>query len=178
MRSRYRIHNPDGAYFLTATIIEWLPVFTRPRECEIITSALAYCRANKSLRIYAYVLMENHLHLVAAAPDLVNTIRAFKRHTARQLLAATQETGRDWLLNQFEYYKKRHKTTSTYQVWQEGVHPQLLQNDVMIEQKIDYIHQNPTRRGWVDAPEHWRYSSARNYLLNDHSVLQIDGLIA
>jgi hypothetical protein len=33
----------------------------------------------------------------------------------------------------------------------------------MMRQKIDYIHYNPVKRGFVDEPEHWRYSSARNY---------------
>lgn len=46
----------------------------------------------------------------------------------------------------------------------------------MLRQKIAYIHNNPVRRGWVDLPEQWRYSSARNYLLGDHSVLEIDEL--
>jgi hypothetical protein len=46
----------------------------------------------------------------------------------------------------------------------------------MLHQKIDYIHENPVRRGWVEAPEHWRYSSARNYMLEDHSVLELDCL--
>jgi hypothetical protein len=34
----------------------------------------------------------------------------------------------------------------------------------MMVQKIEYIHANPVKRGYVDTPEHWRYSSARNYL--------------
>ena len=46
----------------------------------------------------------------------------------------------------------------------------------MLRQKIEYIHDNPVRRGYVDAPEHWRYSSARNYVLGDQSVLEVDEL--
>jgi hypothetical protein len=46
----------------------------------------------------------------------------------------------------------------------------------MLNQKTDYIHTNPVRRGYIDVPEHWRYSSARNYYLDDHSVLEIDPL--
>jgi hypothetical protein len=61
-------------------------------------------------------------------------------------------------------------------VWQEGFHPQRIDSDAMMQQKIHYIHQNPVRRGFVDAPEEWRYSSARNYVCNDHSVLEIDEL--
>ena len=118
--------------------------------------------------------MENHLHLAVQAPDLVRVMQSFKRHTARQIVHWAEATRKTWLLNQFAYFKKKHKTTSKYQVWQEGTHPQLVQNDSMLRQKVAYIHDNPVRRGYVDAPEHWRYSSARNYVLEDDSVLEID----
>ena len=52
----------------------------------------------------------------------------------------------------------------------------MILNEEMLMQKIEYIHYNPVRHGLVDAPEHWRYSSSRNYLLNDHSVIPIDEL--
>jgi putative transposase len=53
---------------------------------------------------------------------------------------------------------------STYQVWEEGSHPQRIEDEVVMRQKLDYIHYNPVKRGYVDLPEHWRWSSARNYL--------------
>ena len=59
--------------------------------------------------------------------------------------------------------KRSHKTESDYQVWEEGNHPQLIETESVMRQKLDYIHQNPVKRGYVDRPEHWRYSSARNY---------------
>ena len=68
------------------------------------------------------------------------------------------------IVNHYTFYKKAHKNERAYQFWQEGVHPELIQNDAMMRQKIEYIHQNPVERGYVDRPEHWRYSSARNYL--------------
>jgi hypothetical protein len=49
-------------------------------------------------------------------------------------------------------------------IWQEGYHPQAIYSDEMMQQKIDYIHANPVRKGWVAAPEHWRYSSAHEWL--------------
>ncbi len=58
---------------------------------------------------------------------------------------------------------KNHKRDREYQVWEEGAHPQLLQNQNILLQKLDYIHFNPVKRGYVDKPEDWRYSSARNY---------------
>jgi len=54
--------------------------------------------------------------------------------------------------------------------WQESVHPELIQDEEMMRQKIEYIHRNPVKRGYVDQAEHWRYLSARNYQ-------DMDGLI-
>ena len=67
------------------------------------------------------------------------------------------------MLEELRYFKLRHKTDQEYQLWQEGSHPEQIQNDEMMWQKLEYIHNNPLRRGYVDDPTHWRYSSARNY---------------
>jgi len=55
------------------------------------------------------------------------------------------------------------KGNRAYKFWQEGYHPVWLQNETMLRQKVEYIHQNPVKRGYVDESVHWRYSSARNY---------------
>jgi putative transposase len=67
------------------------------------------------------------------------------------------------LLDQLESHKDLHKTDQRFQVWQEGSHPQRIASDEMMVQKLEYMHQNPQKRGYVDEPTHWRYSSARNY---------------
>lgn len=50
-----------------------------------------------------------------------------------------------------------------YKIWQEDSQPKLIQNDAMMISKINYIHQNPVKRVYVDEAKHWRYSSARDY---------------
>ena len=178
MRSRYQFVEPDGLYFLSCTIVDWIPVFQSRPYFDIVVNALSFCRANKAMRLYAYVIMENHLHIVAGAPDLSRVVKEFKSFTAREIVALTETSGRAELLNRFMLQKKRYKDESRYQVWQEGAHPLIIRNDAVLNQKIAYIHNNPVRRGYVDAPEHWRYSSARNLYLDDHSVLEIDPLPA
>ncbi|WP_242021812.1 hypothetical protein [Microcoleus sp. FACHB-831] len=68
------------------------------------------------------------------------------------------------MLEQLKFYKLRHKTDQDYQVWQEGFHPQAILSEEMFIQKLEYIHNNPVRRGYIDDPAHWRYSSYRNYM--------------
>jgi len=56
-----------------------------------------------------------------------------------------------------------YEIDSDFQFWQEGSHNQSIENDSIMWQKLEYIHFNPVKRGYIDSPEYWRYSSARNY---------------
>jgi putative transposase len=173
MRSRYKIVELESPHFITCTIVGWLPVFTRARYLDIITASLTFCRQQKGLRLHAYVILDNHLHLVVSSDNLSQVIQDFKRHTAKEILAGARQENKLWLLKQFEFFKGVHKGVSQHQVWQEGFHPQAITIEDMLRQKLDYIHYNPVRLGLVDRPEDWRYSSARNYFGQD-SMLEID----
>lgn len=174
MRSRYRINDPDAAHFITATVVQWLPVFTTSACCDILVRSLTYCREHKGLKVYGWVVMDNHFHAVLAGPALAQTIADLKKFTAREVIAQLPQEGRDWLLNQLSYYRAAHKQASTHQVWQEGVHPQAIVSDEMMLQKLEYLQNNPVKRGLVAAPEHWRYSSAHEWLPGAAAVLRCD----
>jgi len=75
-----------------------------------------------------------------------------------------QARGPKQLLERLKLLKKPYKTTQQFQVWQEGYHPKLIADEKMFIQKIEYIHFNPVRRGYVDKPEHWGSSSSRSYI--------------
>ena len=173
MRTRYQIHEHDKPHFITATIVEWLPVFTSTAPCDIIVRSLEYCRRNKGLKIYAWVILDNHLHAILAAPGLAGILRDIKSFTARQILEELQTGNRDWILNQLRYYRAAHKAQE-YQVWLEGFHPQAILDDAMMLQKLEYLHNNPVKRGLVALPEHWRYSSAHEWLPGAQPVLRCD----
>jgi len=116
--------------------------------------------------------MENHLHLIASAENLEKEITNFKSYTARQSIDYYNSQKNEFILKQLAFHKLPHRIDRDYQFWQQGVHPQKMQNDEMMRQKIEYIHYNPVRRGYVEIPEHWRYSSARNYAEMD-SLLEV-----
>ena len=174
MRSRYRINEPDRPHFITATIVEWLPVFNTAHCCDIIVRSFEFARAHKGLRIYGWVILDTHLHAIVAGPELARTIADLKKFTAGEILAQVKTERREWLLNQFAYFKAKYKRTSQHQVWQEGVHPQSIASDEMMLQKLEYLHNNPVKRGLVAAPEHWRYSSAHEWLPGASPVLRVD----
>jgi len=162
-RSRYTIRETQLPHFLTCTVINWMPLFTRPETVNIILNALQYRQQHNGWKVYGYVILENHLHLVVQSEDLLAELPLFKSYTARQLIDHLKECHAERLLKQMAFFCKSHKHDRKYQCWEEGSHPQLIQNEEMLRQKLDYIHFNPVKRGYVDKPEHWRYSSARNY---------------
>jgi putative transposase len=174
MRNRYRVNDENAAHFITSTIVEWLPVFTTQVCCDILVRSLEYSRAHKRLKIYGWVIMDNHFHAVVSAPVLSPTIADLKKFTAHAILEQLKTEGREWLLNQLAYFCAAHKFASRHQVWQEGVHPQLITNDKMMLQKLEYLHNNPVKRGLVASPEHWRYSSAHEWLPGAMPVLRVD----
>ena len=169
-RSRYKIYEPTHPHFITLTVLHWIPIFTNTKSVSVIIDSLKYLQKSDHLKIYAYVILENHLHLVASSDDLPKTVKKFKSYTAKEILKILKDNGVKTILDQLAFYKKAHKTDTEYQVWQEGFQPKLIQNEQMMIEKIEYIHNNPVKRGYVDEAKHWRYSSARDYE-------GIDGLI-
>jgi putative transposase len=165
-RSRYKIVDPKLPHFLTCTVLHWIPIFTRQATVDIVLQSLQYLMKD-GLNIFAYVILENHLHLIAQSEDLSRDIARFKSFTAKNLIQYLGDNKVKQVLDQLAFYKKAHKEDRAYQLWQEGSHPERIQNDEMMRQKIEYIHQNPVKRGYVDLPEHWRYSSAKNYAGQD-----------
>jgi REP element-mobilizing transposase RayT len=162
-RTRYKVCESRSPHFLTCSVVGWLPVFSHPESVEIVLDSWRYLQQHQRLTIFGYVILENHLHLIGSAEDLAKEIGDFKSFTARRIIDWLEERHLDAILHLLEFLRAKHKTDRTYQLWQEGSHPQLIQGDEMMWQKIEYVHNNPVSRGYVEDPLHWRYSSARNY---------------
>ncbi len=156
-------------YYLTLTVVEWADLFTRPAYKHMIIDSLNYCIANKGLKVYCWCLMSNHLHLIAEASDesnLSDILRDFKKFTSKALIDTIKkipESRRDWLLNLFWYAGKNNKKIKFYKVWQDGNDAKEIHMTAFLEEKIDYIHNNPVKAELVANPEEYLYSSARDY---------------
>ena len=162
-RTRYKVYEDWYPYFMTCTIVGWLPVFTRPQLVDIVFDSWRWLQQNRGLTLFGYVILENHLHFVAKCEAIAEVVGDFKSFTARKIIDAVRTRGETLLLKQLSWHKEAHKNDREYQVWQEGSHPQQIQHEDMMRQKLEYMHYNPVKRGYVDSPEHWRYSSARDY---------------
>ena len=162
-RSRYKIYEPTHPHFITCTILHWIPIFTRTQTTDIIFASLKYLQKNDNLKIHAYVILENHLHLVVQSDDIAKSMAKFKSFTAREIINYLKEQNAKSILEQLAFYKKAHKVDREFQLWQEGIQPKLIQSDKMMIERINYIHNNPVKRGYVDEAKCWCYSSARDY---------------
>lgn len=171
MSERYKILDPNAAYYVTFATESWIDVFTRNEYRAILIDSLKFCQRNKGLVIYAWCLMSNHIHMVAGksipGPELSDIIRDFKKFTSTHICRAIEnndaESRREWMLNIFKRAAAESGKHSEYKFWQNEYHPIQLFSNKVIDQKIDYIHDNPVRAGLVEFPEHYLYSSARNY---------------
>ncbi len=115
------------------------------------------------MALLGYVVLENHVHFIASAEDLAKEVGDFKSYTARKIIDYLRFRNIGTLLDGLEYHKLRHKTDREFQLWQEGSHPKLIETEAVMRQKLEYIHFNPVKRGYVGDPTDWRCSSARNY---------------
>lgn len=181
MSEAYKTKDPDAIYFLTFQVVFWLDVFTRKIYRDIVIDSLTYCREYKNLKIYAFVIMSNHVHLIAKSENgtMSDTIRDFKKFTATKILGEIDspiESRKKWLLSEMAFAARKHKRNSNYQFWTHHNHAIELSSNEMIEQRMNYLHDNPVRAGLVQNQEDYLYSSARNFCEGFSCVLAIDFL--
>ncbi|WP_421773848.1 REP-associated tyrosine transposase [Gracilimonas sp.] len=163
-RSRYKFHEHGYPYFLTNSVVEGIPLFKEPEIVKIILDGFLFLQRKREVELSAYVIMENHIHYIAKGNNLSEHIRNFKSYSAHQIVKYLKKNRKTRTLRQLKRAKLNHKIQSEYQIWTEGSHPKQLFTYEMMAQKTNYIHYNPVKRGYVDKPEHWRYSSARDYI--------------
>jgi len=163
-RSRYRVYDSDYPYFITSSLVEGYPIFSNPQAAQVVLDALNFMQTKRTAKVYAYVIMDNHIHMVVQGDNLPKQIQTFKSWTARTIIDFFSDNGHYSQLYKLKKAKNPTHIDSVHQLWQEGFYPKQIVSDEMMIQKIEYIHNNPVKRGFVDRPEDWRYSSARNYL--------------
>ena len=163
---RYRIVEGVGIYFLTFTIVEWLPVFIDEPQCKIVTNSLNFCIREKNLGVNAYVLMPNHIHAIVFDREfdserLKHTLDDFRKFTGRQL---SDYCAQHMSMFYVELFRKHAGEDRQRRFWQPTQHPEGVVTDRFWQEKINYIHWNPVRKGLVRNPEDWRFSSASFWL--------------
>lgn len=180
MSRKYKIRDQDKLYFVTFTVIHWLDVFIRREYKDILLESFRYCQKNKGLEVCAYCIMTSHVHLIIGRQGdvkLEGIIRDIKKYTANSVIEAIrsnpQESRRELLIWLFEKSGKANSNNTNYQFWQQHSHPIELTTNELIDQRLDYIHNNPVEAGIVLSPEHYLYSSAVNYAGLPEKLLEV-----
>ena len=169
MSEKYKFSDSSRLYFVTYSVVNWMDVFIRPEYNKILIDSWAYCQKEKGLEIYAWCIMSSHVHMVVSSNKnpLADIMRDMKAYTSKRLREAIndnpQESRKVWMLWMMERAAKRYARDSAFQFWQPGNHAVELSTNEMIDQRLNYIHENPVKAGIVDKPQDYVYNSARDY---------------
>lgn len=166
---KYLVQDQHATYYCTFTVIQWIDLFTRKEYKDILVDSLNFCVENKGLEIFSWVIMSNHVHIISRVKPsyrFSNFLRDFKKYTSKAIIKEMHrihESRKEWLLDKFNFEAKRTTRAKNHKIWKDSNHAIEMGAQIDIWQKVNYIHDNPVRKGLVDEPEHYCYSSARDY---------------
>jgi len=148
-----RFQNTGQSHFVTFSCYHRRPLLTAASSRQLFESALERVRRKFGLRVYAYVVMPEHIHLLVSEPErgaLADALKSLKQGIARRLIA---DAGHFWQKRYYDFNIRNH--------------PQFVE-------KTRYIHRNPVKRGLCERPEDWQWSSFRHYATGVEGRVQIE----
>jgi putative transposase len=181
MSRKYKFHNPEGIYFVSYAVVYWLDIFVREQYFIAFIESLEYCRKNKGMELFAYCILPSHVHLIFRDKNnnpskLIKELKTYTSKKLQELIVNNpQESRKEWLLWMMERAGSKNSNVKNRQFWQQHNKPIELWSNEVIDQKLDYIHNNPVESGFVTEPQHWKYSSASNYA-GEIGIIEIDVL--
>jgi len=169
MSRQYKFHNKEGLYFVSFATVYWIDVFVRDIYNSTIVDNLNFYSREKGMEIFCWCIMPSHIHLIFRdrfmEPEKL--LGRFKSYTSKALqhaiMANESESRKEWMLWMFKRAASKTSNVKNGMFWQHHNKPIELWSRDVIEQKANYIHNNPVDAGFVILPEHWKYSSAADY---------------
>ena len=164
-------------FFVTATIVKFTPIFNNYHFCDILISNIRHYRKKYKFIVLGYVIMPSHFHWIVIVNPKYGTIsdimRDIKKFTAWKIFDYLTNKNDRKLIDIFEESAEGF-LNQTKKLWMPRFDDEVIRNQQMFWTKLNYIHNNPIKAGLVSRAEEYRYSSARNYITGDHSILEID----
>jgi len=146
----------NGIYFFTLTVKNWYYILDRYGRWDILANSLEWFKKNKKIKLFAFVFMINHIHLIIKSGDLIGFARDFKRFTTKSILSNIKQFEPGVL----EIFRNEN---GNYELWSKTNMPEIVETDKFFQQKVDYIHHNPVKRNYVLNIEEWYWSSANKF---------------
>ncbi|MEP1184981.1 transposase [Ekhidna sp.] len=160
----------NEVYFWTATIKDWKKLLDQNKYKQFIINTLRELVEKKLIRVYGFVIMPNHIHLLWELISLNGKEKphaSFAKKTA-YLIVKDLKANHPSVLPYFQVNEKER----SFRVWQRDSLAILIDSKKIIEQKLDYIHGNPLQEKWnlVSRPEHYQWSSASFYETSSSNI--------
>lgn len=176
----YKIRDQSALHFMTFTVVGWIDLFSRQLYRDVLLKNMSYCRQHKGLKLGAYVIMSNHVHVIwqSETGKLSDTLRDFKSFCTKEFISLIEnenESRKDWLLHMFRFHANRTNQNKEFKIWTNDNHPEEILSIDFLMSKLNYLHENPVRGGIVSRAEDYLYSSASNYA-NGKGIMEIDFL--
>jgi len=165
-------------YFITFTILGWKHIFTNDKYCGLVYKWFDYMKEKYNNKIYGYVIMPNHIHLLLYVSDkspklssLIFSAKKFLAFGIRDLLKKTAESSRrDSAAADLLHFFAENKTKAkaNYKIFEPRYDSLIIQCEKFFSEKLNYIHNNPCEEKWglAENLEDYVYSSASNYILD------------
>ena len=170
--------NPDNLYFVTTSAVQHHHLFIRDVMKRLVVDSLDCMRLRERLKLYAFVIMPNHLHVIIqcrAEDPLANVIRDLKKHIADRIIRHYRVEGNQSVLDVLALAVTR-PDKQRYKVWEDGYDARDIFSPEFLRQKMTYMHNNPCQPHWnlVERPEDYIWSSARFSLLKESAIIPLD----
>lgn len=176
----HRHYEPGQLQFITTSTYQRAQLFLSPRFRNCFARKLSELRDEMHFLIVGWVLMPEHFHMLIRPEPAESTPVIMKRLKERVaigiLRTLRQNQHYPWcrkMLERFRLPATVHDE-SEYRIWQRRFRPFNVYSRKKVLEKLNYMHNNPVKRGLVQHPGDWPWSSWRFYFLNDASLLTID----
>ena len=166
----HRTYGAHHLHFITCSCYRRLPFLSRAKSRDCFLSLLEQVRQRNRFVVVGYVVMPEHFHLLIAEPEIGNpstVMQVLKQRTARALLPKRRRRNpRQGNLFGDEAPRRAF--------WQARFYDFNVWTTKKRIEKLRYMHRNPVKRGLVNSPEQWRWSSYRFYLLNEAGPVHVN----
>lgn len=177
----YQIRDQFAVHFITFAVVQWVDVFTRKEYADILVESFKYCQQNKGLKIHAWCIMPNHVHLIVSSAGesiLSDILRDLKKFSSAEIIKAikanAKESRQSWMLWIFKSAGEHNKRNKDYQFWQQDNHAVQCDTAAILESRMAYLHENPVRAGIVRAEQDYVYSSGIDYYAGGRGLIEMD----
>jgi putative transposase len=170
MSRKYKFHDNDKLYFISYAVVYCIDVFIRDEYKQELINSWQHCMENKGLQIYSWCIMTSHVHLIIGTvgqkklDEIVGETKSYTSTRLKKIISDhPQESRKEWMMWMFERAGKKNSNNNDWQFWQQHNKPLEIKDQEMFDNTLNYIHDNPVVAGFVNKPEDWIYSSARDF---------------